>query len=156
MQNYALVRNTDYDDSGNASKIKSDALTDQIGAERSKSPTKNPVNQMTHGVLMGDTGLENHSGTRGFYSFDTSAPPKAPRFDVSTGKGPSSSRQISGHTQPKQDLATICNEMHDDSIAYINSRWELLPDNIKQTILTLTRVFETKNETSKQSSHEQS
>ena len=63
MQNYALVRNTDYDDSGNASKIKSDALTDQIGAERSKSPTKNPVNQMTHGVLMGDTGLEPVTST---------------------------------------------------------------------------------------------
>ena len=88
----------------------------------------------------GDTGLENHSGARGIYNSNTSATPKAPPLDVSPSKGPPNFRQILVKVQPKQNRATICNEMHDDAIAFIASRWEVLPDNIKQTILTLIRV----------------
>ena len=91
-------------------------------------------------VLVGDTGLDNQPEPRGFLDSDASVTPKAPPFDVPRGKGPLNSRQISSNAQPKQNRATICDEMHDDSIAFIASQWKVLPDNIKKAILTLIRV----------------
>ena len=66
MKNYALVRNTDYDDTG-VSQIKSDAKSDAVGDRIQRNPaehqSKNPVNSKVHGVIVGDTGLEPVTST---------------------------------------------------------------------------------------------
>ena len=67
MKNYALVRKTDYDDSGMASKIKSDAKSDAIadGIKRkvAESQTKSPEKLSFPEAWMGDTGLEPVTST---------------------------------------------------------------------------------------------
>ena len=95
---------------------------------------------------MGDTGLENRSGARGFCNSDASAPPKTTPVNIGPHKKTSQSKEIHQNRHPmNRDDIGVCDKLPNDSISYVTSKWELLPENVKQTILMLIRVSEAEN-----------